>query len=483
MRLKLGLVVFGVILIFSLLTNFYIIGTLESDSVSKLEQNLVKSYQVYATARRATQEKRLDLVRKFAKEQDFLAAMQLPATTDKEQEERHFKLFEQMEVLSRVKYFADTFIVVDADGQELARTLVATWRKNRFSDRPAVKAALSGETAEDILLLDDKIAVVSAAPIVFNNAVIGAVLMANVIDEALARQENELAFGEFAFFSRDRVLASTMSSAKQMALDSYVRQNAPKIARVLLSKNDYFEERLVLGEERYIVILSPIDTGFNNELAGFMLLTSQDDWLSEYVGSRNFLFLVSLLLVLLGVSSAFYIIQKAYNAIDFILEGAHQIIVGNKEYQFSSEDPYLNQLGQTMNLMIAILLGKYIPEEDDENTLAAMRGSLDSGRAKGLQDKMLIQNLGEASTPEGERAPGDETEDLDGYYDRIYEEFIREKRKAGEDISQITKARMIVKLKRAEETLKAKHGCASVRFSVKEENGKVTLKPTPIWKK
>jgi len=480
MRLKLALMIVALFFCFSLLINYFI-GQIEDDSRGKLVATLIHSHKAYTKTFRVNKEERLDVVRGFASEQAIIDTLKKPAETEDELDDKHFKIFEKLEVLSNLKYYGDTFIVLDKDGNELARTLVATWKKNKFGNYQVVQDAINGNDGEDIWQLDGRIQFVDITPIRDGGSVIGLMVMANVIDEELVKQEQEIAAGEFSFFSNNRVITSSLSSLKQGALNKFVQQNSSQIAKVLSSKNQYFKERIKLGDETFLALMAPIPASDENGLAGFMILRSESYWLKIFDGIRNFIMLLTILFIVLGVSISFLLVQKAYDAIDFILEGAHQIIVGNKEYQFVSNDEFLNQLGQTLNLMIAILLGKYIPEDEEEAAAMAMRGTLDGKQPELSNSNLLIETVDEnASMGSGSTAEGFNTDDE--YYNSLYDEFIDAKKKVGEDVSQITKDKMIAKLKRAEVKLLEKHGCVSVRFNVKVEGGKVALKPTPIWK-
>ena len=484
MRLKLGLLMFGILFVFSLLTNFYVIGTLETDSMNKLERNLVQSYNIYQKTNRVTREERLDLIRKFAENKEIVDAMLLPTDTEEEREDRHYNLFNKLEVISQLKYLVDIFIVTDAEGVELARTMVAIWKKNRFDKYRIVKEAIKGKDGEDVWLLDGKITLVNVTPIRSKGEVLGVMIMGNVIDEDLVKQERQITSGDFAYFSKNRILASSLSSVHQVDLNRFIRQNSSAIAQVLLSKK-YYDKHIQLGDKEYSVILAPLASSDGEGLAGFMILRSVTDWQRAFIGSRNFLSIFTILLVLGGVGLALVIVQKAYDSIDFVLEGAHQIIVGNKDYQFTSDDEYLNQFGQTLNMMIAILLGKYIPEDEEEDGAMSFKGFLDSGKA-GLSpaDKMLIETMDETAEALHEEDREARATELgsESYYDELFNEFIDTKKKIGDDVSQITKERMILKLKRAEQKLIEKHGCKQVHFVVKVENGKVSIKPSPVWK-
>ena len=160
--------------------------------------------------------------------------------------------------MSRLKYYSDLFLALDVEGVEQARTQVAGQKSNRFGDYKAVKEALKGESVEDVWMLDGKIMIVDLEPIRHMGQIIGVLIMANQVGESVVKQEQSVVFGDFAYFSQSRVIASTLSSAKQSALSTYVMSNGSRIARVLLSKNEYFEDRVKLGGDTYLLVLSPV---------------------------------------------------------------------------------------------------------------------------------------------------------------------------------------------------------------------------------
>lgn len=520
MRIRLGMLIVGLILLFALLTNYYIIGNLEADSRQTFQQELRTSFLAYQKAHEANASRRLEVAAAFAAEPELIATMLLPHDTAELAENRHFRVYERLEVISRLRYPAELVIVTDTDGIELARTLVATWTKNDYSGKRLTKEALAGKPGEDFWRIGQRVMLVNVVPIYDQSRVLGLLIVANSVGESLIAEERHLGvisrgpvaidetagsaifveapgvasqhagpkyavgFSDLAFFSAERVIKSSLDTHRQDQLNSFLISNSQHVAEWLASKNKLYERSVTLGGETYHLVAAPYPTLQDDSLVGVMLLRSEGKWLKAFSGSRNFLMILSVLLAILGVSLAALIVQKAYDAIDFILEGAHQIIVGNKDYQFASANEYLNQLGQTLNLMIAILLGKYIPEDEDEAVRLSMRGTLDGGTRGAIapKDRMLIEAIDEqvvAQTPPV-AATGDVDEDA--YFDRIFDEFIKAKKQVGDDISQVTKQRMAAKLKRAEEKLIEKHGCASVRFDVKIEQNKVTLKPTPIWK-
>jgi len=483
MRVKFGLLILILMVGFALFVNFLIIEKLEDDSRTKLESSMIHEFQAYERGRMATVESRLRPAREFAREEKLLAALLLPADTDQAAEDRHFEVFTKLESISRLKYPANQVIITDADGAELARTQTGKWYKERWADKyKLIRQVIdTGDEGEDIWMMKDRVSIASAVPVRFEDRLIGVLIVGNAIDEELARMEKSIGGSDYAFYSREHIIASTLTSVRQAYLNDYVSKNSEKIAKVLLSRGDYFKENVILGDEEYSVLLSPMPSMQDQTLAGFAMMRSVSHHLKPYSDMRTFLVVVTALFILLGIPLALLILQEAYRTIDFILEGAHQIIVGNKDYSFTSNDPNLVGIGQAMNLMIAILLGKYIPEDEDEiNQMALKGGSAPGPRTRVIAARAAAESLPIESMAEGEIKSTKVDEDRESYFQRLFTEFIAAKKKVGDDISLVTKDRLVQKLLRTEEKLCEKHGVKAVRFEVHVENNKVTLKPFPI---
>lgn len=478
MRLKLGLMIVLSFLAFGLLTSFYILRGLEDESRDQLKQSLRQSFAVYTKAQRASREERLDIVRAYSREPEILTAFLMPADTEEAAKERHFELFHKMEVLSNLRYSKnELFIVVDASGNELSRTRVAQWRNNRYNDKLIVREALQGRGGEDIWIMDGKTMVMDAVPLFNNGAVIGAMLMGNTFNEDFITQEKALVFGQFAVFSATQVLSSSLNSDKQVALSEYITKNGEKIASVLMAKdNTPVEESMVLGDETYIAEFSRIPTQSNQGHAGYILLANEDQWLKGHGPAHSVLALLTFLMIVVSFSLAMVIVQKGYDAVDFVLEGVHQIIMGNKDFEFQSKDKYLSQIGQSLNIAIAILLGKYIPDDEEDANRMAAKGGFDAG-VKNPAERLMIQTMDtEAETEMMES----EAEEEETYYDKLYADFVSAKRKNGEETKDLSRQMLVAKLNRAADKLAEKHNCQKVRFRVRVENGKVSFKPYPI---
>ena len=66
------------------------------------------------------------------------------------------------------------------------------------------------------------------------------------------------------------------------------------------------------------------------------------------------------------------------------------------------------------------------------------------------------------------------------YYKRVYTEYVAAKRASGKP-DEVSFENFIAKLKVNEGKLKAQYNCRAVRFRVVTKDGKVTLKPVPIY--
>ena len=93
---------------------------------------------------------------------------------------------------------------------------------------------------------------------------------------------------------------------------------------------------------------------------------------------------------------------------------------------------------------------------------------------------MFVEDVTGDMTREAQKAVqmADETEDQ--YYARIHAEYVGARQKYNLPVDGISLESLTQKLKANEAVLKAKHKCRAVRFEVRVEMGKVSLKPVRI---
>jgi hypothetical protein len=157
--------------------------------------------------------------------------------------------------------------------------------------------------------------------------------------------------------------------------------------------------------------------------------------------------------------------------LDRIESGVAEVINGNRDYSFDSPSKDLEGLANGLNVMLARLLGRPDPSDDD-------LGSSDDGNGQAWGGELSVADAtGPQTTPEVQ-ALAEEPEDA--YIKRTFDEYIAARKQTNESNEGLTLDGFAQKLKQNEAALKKKHGARMVRFKVVVKNGQTTLKPYPI---
>jgi hypothetical protein len=157
--------------------------------------------------------------------------------------------------------------------------------------------------------------------------------------------------------------------------------------------------------------------------------------------------------------------------VDQIELGVTDIINGNVDRTFRPVGLELDGLANALNVMLARLLGRPEPgeEEVDDEGNPIMQGRVEfedgDGSASASADPDLAA-LAQESEPD--------------YYKRVYTEYLAARRATGNP-DEVSFENFIAKLKVNEGKLRAQYQCRAVRFRLVVNDGKVTLKPVPIY--
>ena len=157
--------------------------------------------------------------------------------------------------------------------------------------------------------------------------------------------------------------------------------------------------------------------------------------------------------------------------IDQLELGVTDIINGNVDRTFRPVGLELDGLANGLNVMLARLLGRPEPGDeeldDDGNPIVQGRVEFEDADAasRGAADPELAA-LAQESEPD--------------YYKRLYTEYLAARRGIGQP-DEVSFENFIAKLKVNEGKLRAQYQCKVVRFRVVTKDGKVTLKPVPIF--
>jgi hypothetical protein len=383
---------------------------------------------------------------------------------------------------------ADIVALLDSAGKVLARDLNvnAMYGEDLRAKFPAVATALHGEATKDIWTLSNRMTRVAVAPVIHPDGTIkGALLVGYVVTARDAQLKRDLLGTEVAYFHNGKVHTSsfvsegTGESAKEdgnktQALNAILFQSGTPWGQQALQKDAPTELfQLSLDGREYAAVAAPLHGNAFDKTSGFVVLKSISDAL-EPVGGMGVkvigLGVVGLLVVLAaGVMTALRFIKP----LDKIELGVAEIINGNIDYQFKPVGPDFEGLSNGLNVMLARLLGREEPNEDEVEE--------EDEANRWRSDQMLVEDTAPAAAANDADASalGAESEPI--YYARIYNEYVAGLKTQGKPTKGITVQAFTAKLRLVEGGLRQKWKCRMVRFKVNAQGDQVTLKPIPIY--
>jgi hypothetical protein len=385
----------------------------------------------------------------------------------------------------------DIIALVDKEGNVLAMNDVPTvipkqWRNEKGeSILPAVGAVLSRRNIiSDVWHKDDKTLMkIGVASIIDPDklsaspdesaAIIGAVVVAYAQTAKKAQAEKNLLGPDVAYYDRSNVIASSFTrgggeedTSKAQALTAQLGQlNADKGIQISVGGADYLAAAVKLPQKA----TKGLPKDYSTATAGVVVLSPLVT--SEAAGKVKLFILIlgigALALSMLGLYLAH---RRLISQVDQVELGVNEIINGNLDRTFRPVGPELDGLSNALNVMLARLFGRPEPGEeeyDDEgNPIIPGRVEFEEGEEGRPAVDPDIAALAQEAEPD--------------YYKRVYTEYVNA-RKASGTPDDVSFENFIAKLKVNEGKLKAQYQCKQVRFRVVTKDGKVSLKPVPIF--
>ncbi|HET6614118.1 MAG TPA: MXAN_5187 C-terminal domain-containing protein [Kofleriaceae bacterium] len=379
----------------------------------------------------------------------------------------------------------DIMALTDKTGQLVALLDVPNpvpdqWIDNGKVKYPPLALALEkGQITTQVLDLDRGLMKVGVAPVTDYSVgeVVGAVVIAYSLGSEEARRQYELLGAHVAYFYGDTVHATSFGtkdgSPTQAALAAPLFEGGlAESAR----KDGLAEVRKVdLAGESYLVTAGRLPRFSNQPLpadyppyeAGAMVMMSLSDATAPLATVKLAILLLGLAGIIVGLFAVWITARSILVPLGEIEMGVADIVNGNNDRTFQPAGSDLDGLANSLNVMLARLLGRPEPgeEEFDEhgNIVGARKpiSEADASTADAAAMKL-------ASEPE------------EAYLARLFSEFVEAKNQAGDDTSALVLDSFTKNLKHSETELKKKYACTAVRFKVVTKDGKVTLKPVPI---
>ena len=486
-RMKIGLVAAIVLLAFTAGIYAVVTRELKDSTVSSVEADVSRAQRMHGDIARLEAFEFANKVAELARRPAVVAVFSKADETGRRQ-----AAFEQAEQINSLFQTggrkADIVAVLDSAGKVVARDLNvnAMFGEDLRSKYPAVSTALHGQPTKDIWLLSGSMTRVAVAPVVQpDGTIVGALLVGYVVTARDAQAKRDLLGIEVAYFNNGKVHTSsfvsegTGDSAKEdgnktQALNAILFQSPEQWGQQALAKNAPSEVfTLTLDGKEYAAVAAPLHGNAFDKTSGVVTLESISDALDAVssVGMKLIGFGVLSILVMLG--AVMLTAQRFIRPLDKIELGVAEIINGNIDYQFKPVGPDFEGLSNGLNVMLARLLGREEPNEDEPE-------DEQDETSRWRSDQMLVE---EGSSPSAAASPeaaalAQEAEPV--YFTRIFNEYIAALKSQGKPTKGITVQAFTAKLRLIEGGLKQKWKCRMVRFKVNTQGEQVTLKPVPI---
>jgi hypothetical protein len=376
--------------------------------------------------------------------------------------------------------------ILDSSGKIIARNLNpnADFGEDLRVKYPAVAQALKGISVKDIWTWRDSgVHVVALAPITkLDGTIKGAILLAWVVSAKTAQENRDLLGTEIGYFHAGKVHTSSFVSAadpakedvaKTQALSNFAFTGANIANTALTNAAPTQVAHWILEGRDYAVVAAPMPGNFADKTSGFAILASLSDGMSRVQAQGMKVLLLGLLAMIVALVAAAMTARRFIGPLDAIELGVAEIINTNIDYTFKPVGPDFEGLSNSLNVMLARLLGRQEPSEDEVEEEEEGAPSKDW-----KADLMSIDSSENAAPAATVEALSQESES--DYYPRLFNEYLNALRGLGQPTRGLSVQAFMAKLSLAEAGLREKWECKSVRFQVVPQGNEIWFKPVKI---
>ena len=384
---------------------------------------------------------------------------------------------------------ADIVAILDSSGKVVARNLNvnAMYGEDLRSKYPAVGAALQGQPKKDIWTFANRMTRVAVAPIIQPDGTTrGALLVGYVLTARDAQLKQELLGTQVAYFHDGKVHTSSFVSDgggenakedgnKTQALNAVLFASPQSPGQLALARSAPTELfHITLDGREYAAVASPLYGNAFDKTSGVVLLKSISDALDPVSGVGIKIIGFGILAILVALGATVMTALRFIKPLDKIELGVAEIINGNIDYQFRPVGPDFEGLSNGLNVMLARLLGREEPNEDEVEEEAD-----ESNRWR--SDQMLVEDASPGGPGSEAEAASLAQESEPIYYARIFNEYVASLKSQGKPTKGITVQAFTAKLRLIEGGLRQKWKCRGVRFKVNTQGDQVTLRPIALF--
>jgi len=207
----------------------------------------------------------------------------------------------------------NSLVVVDENGQVLARGEDRDRTGDSLSDDSLIKRALIGEQISSLVSKEGAIApsvlVRAATPIISEENVIGAVVVAITLDNSFLDGIKEFTGLEAGIYGGDILSATTISDLKGQTRPIGIKESSLDIKNNVLTKGENYKGLVSLLNTSYFAVYRPLKD-VDNEVVGMLLVGRPAVTIFATAGkSIELTFLVTIILILFSIFPS-YLISK-----------------------------------------------------------------------------------------------------------------------------------------------------------------------------
>jgi hypothetical protein len=484
-RIRIGLIAAALILVATVFFFLWVTSDMKAAATQDAEAKVSRAQSVYQQISRLGS---LDLANLAAELGRRPAAVAVFDNT--EETALRQAAFDECEklnaALEKQQRKADILAILNSTGKIIARNLNpnADYGDDLRAKYPAVAQALKGFSVKDIWTWrDGGVHVVAVAPITRpDGTTVGAMLVAWVVSAKTARENRDLLGTEIGYFHADKVYTSSFVSATDPSKEDVAKTQAlsnflfsgEKLASVALSSSAATQVAHWFLEGRdYAVVAAPMPGNFADKTSGFAILASLSDGMSRVQSQGMKVLFFGLLAVLVALIVAAMTARRFIAPLDKIELGVAEIINTNIDYTFKPVGPDFEGLSNSLNVMLARLLGREEPNEE-----AVEEEEDDAASKRWKADLMSIGNTEGTASPAAVAALAEESEAA--YYPRLFNEYTNALKAIGQPTVGLSVQSFMAKLSLAEAGLREKWECKSVRFQIVTEGAEIWFKPVKI---
>lgn len=375
---------------------------------------------------------------------------------------------------------ADLVAVVGANGHVVSRDLNinAMYDDDLKAKYPSVGKALDGVANKDVWSFNGQLYRVGAAPI-RNKAgqVVGALVVGYAASAQDASADRDNLDAEVAYFLDKKVQASSFrkeggESSEEKALNQALFEGA-NLAQPAQSGEMTKLFHITLRGEDFVGAAGPLPGNMTRSASGYVVLSSLSAARAPYETLRWFVIMLGVVSLLAGLLAVVLTSMRFLMPLDEVEKGVAEVINGNRDYTFEATSPDFEGLANGLNVMLARLLGRPDPTDDElggssQQMSGRWQGELAVEETTGSQPAMSAENLALANEPEEQ------------YLKRVFDEYVAARKQTNEGVEGLSYDGFAAKLKQNEAGLCKKYGVNQVRFKVVVKNNQTTLKPVPI---